>query len=211
MAQKNVYNEIEDAEKVDAKIKSDEQADKKSASPNEAGQGETDSDSEVPAAHDAAGVSVKEDAKTKAKKFTYKNLEGDLVLIPTKKCFQIFAGMTVHIQGIGKWLSGFYYVTSRKVTISGGGAMTINLKVERTKFGDSLKGEPPVEIEEEDLIGDNDKTTSSAGLGGYSDVGGGSVDVGGGDIIPSDYQDGTDNTGQQASISPPSKRTSARI
>lgn len=176
MPVKSVYNDIADAAAVDAKIKEDTTKDKNSAPENN--ENSTDSQAEVPAAYDAEGVSVKEEAKSKAKKFTYKNLEGDLNLIPSKKCFRIFAGQTIHLSGVGKWLSGFYYVSSRSITISGGGALTIKLKIERMKFGDSLKGEPFVEVEEEDAM----KNSTGA-----SDP---SVDSGG-DYGESFYEDGT--------------------
>lgn len=116
---------------------------------------------QAPASYDAGGVNVTEDAQSKAKTYEFKNLEGDLELVPYPKNLSILPGSTVKILGVGKWLSGSYYVMSRSAAISGSGPMTLRLKVVKTKFGDSLKGEKPIVIEREDLIGYNNNGDGS--------------------------------------------------
>lgn len=173
MPRKLLYNEIESAEEKDKKqAQEDAEKDKKEATTSSESSNTTGSDSGAPAAQDTGKVNVKEDSKTKAKTYEYKNLEGDVEVVVSPKTLKIVAGSTVRITGIGKYLSGFYYVMGRKVSISGSGAMQVSLSVVKTKFGDSLKGEPPIEIEEEDLIGDKDTTSTGVGSGGYSTDGG---------------------------------------
>ena len=170
MSREMVYNVLASAEEVDNAIKRKQK--------EESGGADIDAEN-APQAQDAGGVNVEENARTKAKSYEYKNLQAELEITPTPKNFRIFAGMTVKIVGVGKYLSGFYYVMGRKVSISGGGAMTITLTVTKTKFGDSLKGEPPIHIEKEDLIGD-DGTGDVYDSGGqattYEDGTGGHVD-----------------------------------
>ena len=165
MSREMVYNELTSAEQVDNEIKRKKQ--------EESGGAELEADN-APQAQDAGGANVEENSRTKAKTYEFKNLQADVEITPTPKNFRIFAGMTVKIVGVGKFLSGFYYVMGRRVSITGSGAMTITLSVIKTKFGDSLKGEPPINIEREDLIGDD-----------------GSGDVHDSTGTPTVYEDGT--------------------
>lgn len=175
MSQKNVYNYITDAEEVD---KSTAESD---------GQSSADSESmETPNAQDTTGLNVKTDAKTKAKKFEFKNLQGELELTPTLKNFSIVRGSTIHLSGVGKYLSGFYFVTARTISISNNGAMSIKLKVVKTKFGDSLKGEKPlIETQTVDTMGSTDSSS-----GGSSSSGSYSSDESYGAEEPVTYSDG---------------------
>jgi hypothetical protein len=97
------------------------------------------SDSQVPASQDAGGANTEQDATKKQKKIEFKNLEGDVDLIPTKRCFKILNGDTVKILNVGKYLSGLYYVKGKSVSLSESGT-TVKLKVIKTKFGDNIKG-----------------------------------------------------------------------
>lgn len=184
MSQKNVYNLITDAEEVD-KQNNKRDSDVSTNVPP-ASEGSPD---QVPNAEDTVGVNVTQDAKTKAKKFTFKNLVGELELVPSRKNFDILAGSTIHVIGLGRYLSGFYHVASRSIAVSNSGAMTIKLKVIRSKFGDSLKGEKPLpETTTVDLIGDTDKAGNSTSV--YD----GAVDSGTINTTDSDhttYKDGT--------------------
>ena len=158
MSQNNVYNFIPSAEEADKKAYANDSgsSDNKAVTPKE-------EDSDTPNAQDTTGLNVKTDAKTKAKKFEFKNLQGELELTPTLKNFSIVRGSTIHLTGVGKYLSGFYFVTARTISVSSSGALTIKLKVVKTKFGDSLKGEKPLpEVKTIDTMGSVDGGSSSS-------------------------------------------------
>ena len=189
MSQNNVYNFIPSAGEADKKVyangNSSSDNNGNSATPSE-------EDSDTPNAQDTTGLNVKTDAKTKAKKFEFKNLQGELELTPTLKNFSIVRGSTIHLTGVGKYLSGFYFVTARTVSVSSSGALTIKLKVVKTKFGDSLKGEKPLpEVKTIDTMGSVDGGSADDGSSSSSSYGGSSFsDVGAGDSSPT-YSDGT--------------------
>lgn len=184
MSQNNVYNFIPSAEEVDKKVYAND-SDSSENTSNSAPPSKEDSD--TPNAQDTTGLNVITDAKTKAKKFEFKNLQGELELTPTLKNFSIVRGSTIHLTGVGKYLSGFYFVTARTVSVSSSGALTIKLKVVKTKFGDSLKGEKPLpEVKTIDTMGSVDGGSSSSGS--YSSSS--SSDVGAEEPSPT-YSDGT--------------------
>lgn len=169
MSQNNVYNFIPSAEEADKKAYANDNGSSgnKAVTPKE-------EDSDTPNAQDTTGLNVKTDAKTKAKKFEFKNLQGELELTPTLKNFNIVRGSTIHLTGVGKYLSGFYFVTARTISVSSSGALTIKLKVVKTKFGDSLKGEKPLpEVKTIDTMESVDGESSSSGSSSSSssDVG----------------------------------------
>ena len=184
MSQNNVYNFIPSAEEVDKKVYANDSGSSENPS-NSAPPSKEDSD--TPNAQDTTGLNVITDAKTKAKKFEFKNLQGELELTPTLKNFSIVRGSTIHLTGVGKYLSGFYFVTARTVSVSSSGALTIKLKVVKTKFGDSLKGEKPLpEVKTIDTMGSVDGGSSSSGSSSSSS----SSDVGAGESSHT-YSDGT--------------------
>ena len=157
MSQNNVYGFIQSAEEVDKKVYSN------SSSENSNSASSKENLDSTPNAQDTTGLNVTTDAQTKAKKFEFKNLQGELELTPTMKNFNIVRGSTIHLSGVGKYLSGFYFVTARTVSVSNGGALTIQLKVVKTKFGDSLKGEKPLpEVKTIDTMGSTDGESSSS-------------------------------------------------
>ena len=164
MQKTNVYNYTSNmAKEVDEKQAKEDSDKGQSNSPSEQ---ENTGEDKVPEANDQAGINPQENADQQAKKFTYKNLEGEIELTPTKKNFSILAGSTIHLAGVGRYLSGFYYVMSRKISLSNNGAMSITLQVTRTNFGDSLKGEKPLpEQETVDLIGDGGSSDGSSSSG----------------------------------------------
>ena len=189
MSQNNVYGSIPSAEEVDKKVYASGNSSYENTG-NSATSSKEDSGA-TPNAQDTTGLNVTTDAQTKAKKFEFKNLQGELELTPTMKNFNIVRGSTIHLTGVGKYLSGFYFVTARTISVSNGGALTIKLKVVKTKFGDSLKGEKPLpEVKTIDTMGSVDGGSSSSSS--YSDSYGGSSssDVGAGDSSPT-YSDGT--------------------
>lgn len=67
-------------------------------------------------------------------------LTGDLDVVPSSKTIRIKTGDTISISGVGKYLSGQYYVTgiSRKVSNSDGYSNSIT--VMKNGFADNLKG-----------------------------------------------------------------------
>lgn len=69
----------------------------------------------------------------------FNTLQGELVLRATKKTISIHAGETIKIEGIGKYLSGLYYVSAVKRTIDNSVGYSHTLTVIKTGFGSSLK------------------------------------------------------------------------
>lgn len=182
MSQNNVYNFIPSAEEANKKAYANDNGSSgnKAVTPKE-------EDSDTPNAQDTTGLNVKTDAKTKAKKFEFKNLQGELELTPTLKNFNIVRGSTIHLTGVGKYLSGFYFVTARTISVSSSGALTIKLKVVKTKFGDSLKGEKPLpEVKTIDTMESVDGESFSSGSSSSSS----SSDVGAEEPSHT-YSDGT--------------------
>ena len=171
MSQNNVYGSIPSVEEVDKKVYANGNSSYENTG-NSATSSKEASDA-TPNAQDTTGLNVTTDAQTKAKKFEFKNLQGELELTPTLKNFSIVRGSTIHLTGVGKYLSGFYFVTARTVSVSNGGALTIKLKVVKTKFGDSLKGEKPLpEVKTIDTMGSADGESvddGSSSSSSYSD------------------------------------------
>lgn len=75
----------------------------------------------------------------------YNTLEGDLSHVPSDKLIKIKPGDTIRIKGIGRYLSGLYFVSSVKRTISSSDGYSQTLTVIKTGFGDSLKKAYPDE------------------------------------------------------------------
>ena len=190
MSQNNAYGSIPSAEEADKKVYANGNSSYENTG-NSTTSSKEDSDA-TPNAQDTTGLNVTTDAQTKAKKFEFKNLQGELELTPTLKNFSIVRGSTIHLTGVGKYLSGFYFVTARTISVSNGGALTIKLKVVKTKFGDSLKGEKPLpEVKTIDTMGSVDGGSADDGSfssGSYN--GSSSSDVGAEDSSPT-YSDGT--------------------
>lgn len=69
----------------------------------------------------------------------YNTLEGDLSHIPSDKLIKIKPGDTIRIKGIGRYLSGLYFVSAVKRSINNSDGYTQSLTVIKTGFGDSLK------------------------------------------------------------------------
>lgn len=83
------------------------------------------------------------DSKTNAEKeyieIEFNTLTGDVELIPTKKNAKITAGCTVRFNGVGKYLSGLYFVSEVKRTIDKDNGLTMTATLLKNGFGDSLK------------------------------------------------------------------------
>ena len=75
-------------------------------------------------------------AKEKCNEIDYYNLQGTLNYIATPSTIKIKAGDTIKINGLGKYLSGKYYVVSVKRTIDSSG-YSHSAEVVRMNFGSS--------------------------------------------------------------------------
>lgn len=81
---------------------------------------------------------TKSSADKEYREIEYNTLTGELSVIPCSDTIKIRVGNTVKVKGIGKYLSGLYFVTNIKRTISGDG-YSQTLTLIKTGFGDSLK------------------------------------------------------------------------
>lgn len=85
---------------------------------------------------------AKSDSKTKAEKdfieIEFNTLVGTINLIPTKENMKIRTNTTINLTGVGKYLSGLYFVSEVRKTMSQDG-YTLSLSVYKNGFGDSLK------------------------------------------------------------------------
>jgi hypothetical protein len=104
-----------------------------------------------PAAAAGAEKSKAQDEAAKAALQAVMNtLNGDMGVVPLDGVIELQSGDTIVASGLGKYLSGRYFVKSVKRSITGGGyAQTLN--VVKTGFGDYVKleenvdGPPPSE------------------------------------------------------------------
>lgn len=78
------------------------------------------------------------EAEAEYKEIEYNTLQGDISVIPTLKTMKLKVGDTVTLKGIGKYLSGQYFISNIKRSLSDNGySQTMTLI--KTGFGDSLK------------------------------------------------------------------------
>lgn len=75
----------------------------------------------------------------------YNTLEGELSLIVSSKTLRIKSGDTINIEGLGKYLSGLYYVSAVKRTIDSSGGYSHTLTVIKTGFGSTYKSAQAVQ------------------------------------------------------------------
>lgn len=85
----------------------------------------------------------KVDSKTAAQKeyieVEFNTLTGDLTLTSTEKSIRIKVNDTIKVEGLGKYLSGLYFVTSIKRTLNKDSGYTHTLSLLKNGFGSSLK------------------------------------------------------------------------
>lgn len=83
------------------------------------------------------------DSKTGAEKefieIEFNTLTGEISLIPTKENMKIKTNNTIKLNGVGKYLSGLYFVSEVKRTLSNDGGYSLSIAVYKNGFGDSLK------------------------------------------------------------------------
>lgn len=81
----------------------------------------------------------------------YNTLEGDLAIIPNDKTIRIQTGDTVSLTGFGKVLSGKYYVSGVKRTITKDEGYSNSLTVMKNGFSDGFKT-PSVETPRVEVV-----------------------------------------------------------
>lgn len=83
------------------------------------------------------------DSKTDAEKeyidIEFNTLTGDCSVLPTKQNMKLKVGNTIKMLGVGKFLSGLYFISEIKRTISNDGAYSMSLVLYKNGFGDNLK------------------------------------------------------------------------
>lgn len=83
------------------------------------------------------------DTQTEAEKeyidLEYKTLEGDIVFTASAKSLNLHVTDTLELKGIGKYLSGLYFVSSLTKTIDTSEGLSVSGVLIKTGFGDSLK------------------------------------------------------------------------
>ena len=80
-----------------------------------------------------------------------KTLEGELFLKPSTKAIRIGVNTTVQVNGLGKYLSGLYFVSSVKRSLSSSGGYSQSIELLKNGFGDGVKNPDesnrPVEVQ----------------------------------------------------------------
>lgn len=88
-------------------------------------------------------------AEKEYKEIEYNTLEGETAVVPCDDTVRLKVGNTVKLEGVGKYLSGLYFISSIKRTINDSG-YSQTLTLIKTGFGDSLK--KPAPTPREDVI-----------------------------------------------------------
>lgn len=87
--------------------------------------------------------SASTDSKTAAEQeyinIEFNTLTGECAVVPTKANMKLKVGDTVSLKGVGKYLSGLYFISEIKKTISNSGAFALSLTLYKNGFGDNLK------------------------------------------------------------------------
>lgn len=111
-------------------------------------------------------------------------LTGDLNITPSEKSIRIGVNNTIKIEGIGKYLSGLYFVSSVKRTLSKDGGYSHSISVIKNGFGDSIKkAQSSEDSKEEPRKEEVSKTPSEFKVGD-------SVKIVGDDAVYSNAHDG---------------------
>lgn len=100
-------------------------------------------DDKVPDSFKDGDSSSQTDTKTSAEKeyidAEMRTLEGEAVIMPSAKALKLKVNSTVRLEGIGKYLSGDYFISGIKRSISKDGGYSQTLTVIKNGFGESLK------------------------------------------------------------------------
>lgn len=125
------------------------------ASPTSTG-GDSQSDSSNESVSGPSETS-KVDSKTAAEKefieVEFNTLTGDLSLTSTEKSIRLKVNDTIKLEGLGKYLSGLYFVTSVRRTLNKDSGYTHSLSLVKNGFGNSLKkAQEPVETRKTEVL-----------------------------------------------------------
>ena len=92
--------------------------------------------------------SATSDSKTSAEKdyieVEFNTLTGECEIVPNSKSLRLKVGDTVTLKGVGKYLSGLYFISEIKKSISTSDGLKISLVLIRNGFGNSLKKAAPI-------------------------------------------------------------------
>lgn len=96
----------------------------------------------------------------------FNTLEGDMQVIVCQDTIKIAEGDTIYLHGVGKNLSGLYYVSKVSHSLDDSQGLSISLTVIKTGFGDSLKsGSQDSSSTASDRPAEVQKTVSSISAG----------------------------------------------
>lgn len=87
----------------------------------------------------ASKVNSQAEADSEYIEIEFNTLEGELNLIASPATIKLKVGQTIKIEGVGKYLSGLYYISAVKRTIDNSSGYSHTLTVIKTGFGSSLK------------------------------------------------------------------------
>ena len=138
--------------------------------------GQTDTSTQTPTPTVAEpSPTSKVDSKTAAEKefieVEFNTLTGDLSLTSTEKSIRLKVNDTIKLEGLGKYLSGLYFVTSVRRTLNKDSGYTHSLSLVKNGFGNSLKkAQEPVETRKAEVpktspeikVGDSVKIVGNA-------------------------------------------------
>lgn len=103
--------------------------------------------SDTGAENPSKNVDSKKDAEKEYIEAEFNVLTGEMTLTPTEKSIRIKVNDTVRIEGLGKYLSGLYFVSSVSRNINKDNGYTHSLSLIKNGFGSSVKEAQPVKEE----------------------------------------------------------------
>ena len=99
----------------------------------------TSSPQSNPSAVTSTTTNTKSEAEKKYIEQEFNVLTGDISVTPTKKSIHIKVNDTVQIEGLGKYLTGLYFVQSVRRTLTKEGGYSHSLTLRKNGFGSSVK------------------------------------------------------------------------
>lgn len=103
--------------------------------------------SQSSASKDGGATTSKKDAEKEYIDIEFNTLTGDISLIPTTNNLKLKAGCTVEIEGVGKYLSGIYFVSEVKKSITRDNGFSISATLYKNGFGKTLKSSSATDTE----------------------------------------------------------------
>lgn len=105
--------------------------------------GSSNSSSGSSPSSDSTQVNSSDTAKKAQAVLEYNTLTGELVLRLCTNSLKVKVNKTITLSGVGKYLSGQYYVEGVKYTLSANNQFEIACTLIKTGFGDNLKAASP--------------------------------------------------------------------